>query len=371
MESCEAIQMLKSMESRNISIAEKNKLIKLIKNVSDPTIKMIIKRIIKNSFYLEKDRNNFFTYICKDDPIKDYQQELLIPSFYSFINEYILHQTYTNIPLVSFLQEKINEFKKVDLNKFDKKIVLYICVNAYSKDPLNRHRIMIDIDYSYDIINKIKSFDNIETKCYLFALKQIDHKDDILNFFTLVEGLFSHVIVKQKRTFIFDENVYNHFMMLPQSKKPLNDIIYTDVEPIYISNDIDEFIKKQALHNMTEINTHSSQFNDYFDKQLFNTTQTIVNYKDTINECTQYYSYLSDLRKSKLTEVIEKMKNDHEIEMLKIKNDHEINVLKIKINMQDKERIHQEKMQDKDRIYQEKMQDKDRIYQEKMQDQKK
>jgi len=152
-----------------------------------------------------------------------------VPTIDHFDKPYTYTQTYNNIQLVEFVNKQIQNFKKVNIGKYHKLHIMYLCIITFV-DPLRLNRIICKIGYTCDIIDRICSLKNeYKCKCYLIALKTIVNIKDELEFHKLLRTMYPELIVNSKindtdktELYVFDSNLYSTFLSY-KDKVPFND----------------------------------------------------------------------------------------------------------------------------------------------------
>jgi hypothetical protein len=270
---------------------------------------------IKVGYITKKTKKILSEYVTKivDIKILDIIKKIIIKEIYSKkiyneIQEYIKKY---DLEIIGFIKKEIDEFQKINITKYQKMNVIFLTTIAIANPIINSNRIMIKIGYSNNIVDDLKSYnEKYEHSCHIFGLKTINNLCDFINFNKIMKLSYPKLIVDDEtnddanQIYEFDKKFYGQF------------IAYIDKIPFdkiaLVADDVDEF----------------------FNKQLFNTTLDIINFKDTVNQYQQnvmnhianrYYDYLltrqefefQERNKIKEYDFLLKMK-DKEIELLNI-----------------------------------------------------
>ncbi len=136
-----------------------------------------------------------------------------------FETEYVYTQTYDNIMLVNFAKERINEFKKVNWNKYLNRHIMYFFIITL-EDPLGLGRILCKPGYSCDLLDRIKKLGS-EYKCkfYLIGLKLVHSVQDETNFHALLKRKYPEFVVdlkigsqEKEEIYVFDKELYKTYL---------------------------------------------------------------------------------------------------------------------------------------------------------------
>ncbi len=135
-------------------------------------------------------------------------------------NSYIYTQTFDNKNLLDYVKNRINEFKKVNWNKYLKKNIIYFVITTI-EDPDLSNRIFCMIGYSSDLIETYNELENtFNCKLYLIGLKLVKNINDYEEFDSIATTNFPELSIKLKtnnqnykhnRIFVFDIELYNFF----------------------------------------------------------------------------------------------------------------------------------------------------------------
>ena len=201
-------------------------------------------------------------------------------------------QTYDNFVLTNLVHEHIEKFKKVNLNKYHKKALMYFCIMTIA-DPLELNRIICKVGYTCNIVKRMSSLKSeYKCKCYLLALKRIENENNEKEFHDLLKMKYSDLVVNTKignmdktELYVFDKNLYEEFLSYEDKIK---------------SSDVDIQLDKDAEMIIKEYFNVSDDFDQY-----------VTNYKYMLSKCDNNYA-LVDAKNNYFSQ---KMRFEHEERM--------------------------------------------------------
>ena len=352
------INLFDDIKAKNNKYDEYKSQIELYKICDNEYGGFYIKEFINQETFFKMllHTNSIFSNKFKDDVAKllnklSDSNNLLIQNDKLEINQseykYEYTQTYSNIPLFKYVDDKIKLFKKINVFKYDKLHVMYMCI-IYLPDPLKQNRIICKIGYTFNIIDRIKSLRyEYDCKIYMIGFKTIHSENDEKEFHKTLKKLYPELVlnckikdIEKTELYIFDKKLYETYLLF-QDKVILNHV------------------------NVELDNSTSSIINDdTFNKHMLNNTIDIIKFKDIKNENQQntfielthkYYEHLNILREDDLykykcereddlfkykcrrEDELLKYKSEREDELLKYKTENDSKLLELKNVIHDKE----------------------------------